>query len=197
MTTATASATASTPVGDWLLPTPTETRIRLEKVVVDPKATDAARARPLRTLNAVGRRALVEEVEARLRTILGERIVDVLVGGWRTHTSVEEAKAKSRNQPGVNQIVSLTSHTITARREHSLDVEVDSARVMTLTCQLVVKTQLYDAVAVVKDGHLIGVRSGQANADATITVEGVQIAQRTMTFPLTAELVLPAPKNVD
>lgn len=67
---------------------------------------------------------------------------------------------------------------------------------MALSAQLVVRLQLYDAVAVVRDGQLVAVRSGQAKADGTVTVDGVQVAQRTLTFPLTAELALHAPRDV-
>jgi hypothetical protein len=47
-----------------------------------------------------------------------------------------------------------------------------------------------DAVVVVRDGQLVAVRSGQAKVDGTVTVEGVEIGRKTITFPLTAELAL-------
>ena len=53
MTLASTPATAGTSVSGWLLPTPTETRIKLETVVMQTKAIDEPRARPLRTLSAV------------------------------------------------------------------------------------------------------------------------------------------------
>ena len=195
MTLASTPATAGTPVADWLLPTPTETRIKLETVVVQTKATDEARARPLRTLSAVARRALIEEIEAKLRMVMGETLAELVVGGWRAYTAITQAISRSRSQPGVDQVVSLRQHTITAQSQHNLDIELDSVQVMTLSAQLVVRLQLYDAVAVVRDGQLVAARSGQAKADGTVTVDGVQVAQRTLTFPLTAELALHSPRG--
>ena len=115
-------------------------------------ATDERRARPLRTLGAVARRALIEEIEAKLRMVMGETLVDLIIGGWRAYAAVTQAIRRSRSQPGVDQVVPLRNHTIKAARQHSLDVEVDSFPVMTLSVQLVVRVQLYDAVAVVRDG---------------------------------------------
>ena len=197
MTLASTPATAGTPVADWLLPMPTETeiRIKLETVVMQTKATDEPRARPLRTLSAVARRALIEEIEAKLRIIMGETLAELVIGGWRAHTAINQAIRRSRSQPGVDQLVSLRQHTITAHSQHTLDIELDSVQVMTLSAQLVVRLQLYDAVAVVRDGQLVAVRSGQAKADGTATVDGVQVAQRTLTFPLTAELALHSPRG--
>jgi hypothetical protein len=196
MTLASTPVTAGTPVAGWLLPTRGDARIRLERVVMQANATDERRARPLRTLGAVARRALIEEIEAKLRMVMGETLVDLIIGGWRAYAAVTQAIRKSRSQPGVDQVVPLRNHTIKAARQHSLDVEVDSFPVMTLSVQLVVRVQLYDAVAVVRDGQLVAVRSGQAKADGTVTVDGVEIAQRTLTVPLTAELALHSSRDV-
>jgi hypothetical protein len=183
-------ATAGTPISEWLLPTSGDARIRLEKIVMQATAAGERRARPLRTLGAIARRALIEEIEAKLRMVLSETLVDLVVGGWRTYAAVMQAIRKSRGQPGVDQIVPLRNHTIKAARQNSLDIEVDNLRVMTLSSQLLVSVQLYDAVAVVRDGQLVAVRSGQAKADGTVTVEGVEIGRKMLTFPLTAELAL-------
>lgn len=179
---------AGTPVSGWLLPTPDKARIRLEKVVMQAADGDELRARPLRMLGAVARQALVEEIEAKLRTVLSETLGDLVVGGWRTHAAITQAARKSRHEPGVDQVVPLRNHTITADRHHELDIEVDGARVITLTTRLGVRLQLHDAVAVVRDGRLVAVRSGQARAIGSVTVEGVELVQRTLTFPLTAEI---------
>jgi hypothetical protein len=67
---------------------------------------------------------------------------------------------------------------------------------MTLSARLIVRLQLYDAVAVVRDGYLVAVRSGQAGVTGSVTAEGVEIAQRTLTFPLTVELALHRPRDL-
>jgi hypothetical protein len=190
MTLTSTHAAADNPVADWLLPTRGETRLRLERVVMQTKATDARRGRPLRALGDAARRALLDEVETKLRTVLGETLVGVILNGWRKHAAIEAARRKSLSERGIDQIVSLCNHTVTARREHSLDIAIDSVRVMTLSTHLLMRAQLCDATAVVRDGHVVMIRSGNAKADGTVTVDGVQVAQRSLTFPLTADLAL-------
>src|SRR5277367_4511017 len=138
MTLTSTPLTADTPVGGWLLPTPGDAQIRLERVVMQANATDEGRARPLRTLGAVARRALIEEIEAKLRMVMSETFVDLILGGWRTYGAVRRVIENSLIRPGVDQVVPLRNHTITAARQHSLDIEVDGFQVMTLSVQLVV-----------------------------------------------------------
>lgn len=184
--------TADTEVGNWLLPESGDARVRLEPVVTQAKIADEPRARPLRTLGVVARQALAQEIEAKLRMILGETIADLVVGGWRDYSAVTQAISKSRSQPGVDQIVPLREHTISAARQYTLDVEVDGFPVMTLVAELRVRVRMFGAVAVARDGLLVRVRSGQAGADGNVAVEGVEIAQRTVTVPLVAELAMRA-----
>jgi hypothetical protein len=66
--------------------------------------------------------------------------------------------------------VPLRNHTITASLQHSPDIAVDSFQVMSLAAELAMRIQLYDAVAVVREGHILAVRSGQAKADGTVTL---------------------------
>jgi hypothetical protein len=127
--------------------------------------------------------------------VLSDSLVDVMVGGWRAHAAIAQAVRKSRSQPDVDQVVPLRNHTITAHRQHNLDIEVDSVAVMTLCAELVMAVQLYDAVAIVRDGHLIAVRSGTAKAHGRVTVDRVAVVQRTVNFPLTAELGLHSPRD--
>src|SRR5271155_6067010 len=100
-------ATAGTPVASWLLPTPGDARIRLEKVVMQATVADERRARRLRTLGTVARRALIEEIEAKLRMVMSETLVDLIVGGWRADGAVRRGIGKSLLRPGVDHGVPL------------------------------------------------------------------------------------------
>ena len=160
------------------------------------RTTSSGGARRIRVLGAVARKALVQEIEAKLRMVLSETLADPVVGGWRVHGAIRAVVRKSRDEPGVDQVVPLRNHTVKADREHELDVEVDGVQVMTLTARLDVALQVYAAVAVVRDGHPVGVRSGQAHATGGLRVACVEIAQRTLTSPLPAELTPHHPHNM-
>jgi hypothetical protein len=180
-------ATAGTTVADWLLPLHGETRLRLEQVVTQ-AAEDRTRVSRLRTLRAVARRALVEEVEVKLRSVLGETLTDLVIAGWKTHTMVAAAVRASLDEPAVDQIVPLRDHAVTAHRQHHLVVRVDGVKALTLTTWLGVRLQLAGAIAVVRDGRVVAVRSGQVRAKGVVKVEGVEVARRGLVVPLTAEL---------
>jgi hypothetical protein len=191
-----APAATGTQVSGWLLPGSRGARLRLEKVVTN-AANDGERStRRIRLLGAVARRALVEEIEIKLRIALSDTLGDVVVGGWRAHTAIRAAIRKSRDERGVDQIVRLRNHTIRTDREHEVDIEVDGVHMMTLTARLDLALQVRDAVVVVRDGDLAAVRSGVAHATGGLRVEGVEIAQETLTFPLAAELSLRRPVDM-
>lgn len=190
MTSLSASATEGTAVSGWLLPAGNGARTRLERAVIEAADRQQERAGVVRVLSAVARRALIEEIETKLRMVLSDTLAGLVVGGWRAHAAIAKAVRKSRDEPGIDQVVPLRNHTITANRSQDLDVEVDGFQVLTLSAELVVRLQLYDAVAVVRDGRLVAVRSGEANAIGTLTVEGVEVAKDTLTLPLTVELTM-------
>ncbi|MFG1931083.1 hypothetical protein ACGFK1_10555 [Mycobacterium sp. NPDC048908] len=166
------------------------TRLRLEKVLAHNAAGAGERARPLQKLGVVARRALVDEIETKLRSVLNDTIADLVVGGWRSYGAVKRAISTSLHQRGVDHVVQLCTHTITASQQHNLDVAVDGFHVMTLCVELTTRIQLYDVVAIVRDGHVRAVRSGRAAVDGSLTVAKVPVAHRAWTFPFTAELAL-------
>ena len=175
-------------VGTWLLPTAGDAKVRIEKVVAQKAASDAPRVSPLRTLGAIARRALSEEIEVKLRAALNETLADLVIGGWHSYSAVAQAIRTSVSQPTVELVVPLRSHTVTANRQHQLNIEVDRLPVLTLDADLVVNMNLDKAVAVVTEGRIVGIRSGEASADGTVTVEGVEVSRKAVVFPLTAEL---------
>ncbi|MUL81569.1 MULTISPECIES: hypothetical protein [unclassified Mycolicibacterium] len=188
----TASLMTDTSVGNWMLPRSHETQARIERVVAQTTANRES-ARPLRTLGVVARKALADEIEAKLRMVLSETLADLIVEGWHTYGAITTAIKKSRTQRGVEQIVPLRTHVITANRQHNLDVEVDTFPVLSLVAKAAVRLQLFAAVAVVLDGHVVEIRSGQATADGTVSVDGVEVSRKTLAFPLEAKLVLRRP----
>lgn len=188
----TAPSINDTSVGTWMLPASGESRVRIEQVVTQTTANRES-ARPLRTLGVVARHALAQEIEAKLRAVLSETLAALIIEGWHTYGAITEAIKKSRVQLGVAQIVPLRTHVINADREHNVDIEIDSFPVMSLTAKASVKLQLFAAVAVVLDGHVVEIRSGQATADGWLSVDGVEISRKSLALPLEARLILQRP----
>lgn len=184
-----------TSVGNWMLPESRQTQARIEHAVTQTTANRES-ARPLRSLGVVARRALAAEIEASLRAVLSETMADLILEGWHSYSAVTTAIKKSHTQPRVKQIVPLHTHVISADREHNLDIEVDNFPVMSLAATAAVRLQLFAAVAVVIDGHVVAIQSGQAKADGTVSVNGVEISRKTLAFPLQVELGWRRPPQV-
>lgn len=193
MTQATATAAVESTLASLLLPGSRDTRLRLERVLSNAADDDGTEARRMRVLGTVARNALLQEIETKLRGLLSETLADLVVGGWRVHGTIRAARRKSLDEPGVDQVVPLRSHLIKADRAHELDVVVDGVHLFTLSARLDAALQVFDAVAVVRDGHLADVRSGQSHITAVLRVEGAEVAQQKWTFPLTAELSMHQP----
>lgn len=191
----TGSLIADTSVGNWMLPESHQTQASIDSAVTQVVANRES-ARPLRNLGVVARHALAAEIEASLRAVLSETMADLILEGWHTYGAIATAIRKSHTQPRVKQIVPLHTHVISADREHTLDVEVDSFPVMSLAAKAAVRLQLFAAVAVVVDGHVVAIQSGQATAGGTVSVNGVEISRKTLAFPLQVELGLRRPPEV-
>lgn len=183
MTATTAPTPGQTALGPWLLPGHAECRARLDKAVTG-STRDARGSRRLRTLAAVARHALTEEVEIRLRDALGETLKDTLLRGWASYGAYRTAREKSLGEPGVDQLAVLQSHTITTEWTHPLDIEVDGFRVVTVTAQVDLCLTVVDAVAILRDGRLRELRSGHVHATGELEVEDVPITRRELEFPL-------------
>ncbi|MFN6551393.1 hypothetical protein ACP6C7_11925 [Mycolicibacterium septicum] len=183
----TTSLMTETSVGNWMLPESRQTQAKIEHAVTQTTVNNPS-AGPLRTLGVVARRALAAEIEASLRAALSETMADLILEGWHTYGAITTAIKKSHVQPRVKQIVPLHTHVITADREHTLDIEVDSFPVMSLAAKAALRLQLFAAVAVVIDGHIVAIQSGQATANGAVSVNGVEISRKTLAFPLQVEL---------
>ncbi|MFV8166539.1 hypothetical protein ACNQVK_31305 [Mycobacterium sp. 134] len=183
----TVSPITDTSVGNWMLPESRQTQARIEHAVTQTTANTQS-ARPLQSLGVVARRALAAEIEASLRAALSETMADLILEGWHAYGAITTAIKKSHVQPRVKQIVPLHTHVITADREHTLDIEVDSFPVMSLAAKAALRLQLFAAVAVVIDGHIVAIQSGQATANGAVSVNGVEISRKTLAFPLQVEL---------
>jgi hypothetical protein len=129
---------------------------------------------------------VVEEFTADLRAVMTESTAELVACGWRAHPAVARAVAS-----GANLLVPLRDHTVTAVRQQA--VGVAGARELVVPVELLVRITLCDAAAVVHDGEVVAVRAGRATAVGTLTVAGIDVARRTLTFAAVAERVGPAP----
>jgi hypothetical protein len=179
-----------TRIGDWLLADEARIEPLVETVVTTSDPTTSVERRRLRLLTRVARAALAEELIGALRAVLGDTMADVLVAGWSTHETVLAAADETRAHPGSESVVSLADHRLSRAESPSIDLVVDGVRLATLTAQLALTVEVAGAVAFVRDGRLMRVRTTAPSVRASLELEGVLLREDRARLDITGELDL-------
>jgi hypothetical protein len=157
----------------------------------DPETALAARLRRqeiargavgrVRRLTAAALAAVDDEIAAVIDAVLGVEIGGALVTGWRRRTDLVSAGQRTVAAPGTEEIVVLQSHAVRWRYRPAVDVLVDGRRVTTIELALEVVYDVRGAVAIVRGGELVAVRSGDVALSATLWVSEQEVAREERT----------------
>lgn len=131
-----------------------------------------------RPLTPAADQAVERELAGSVDSFLSLDVFDVAAGGWRRHAALTEAAHRTRATPGSEEIVALASHEITSHHRPYIDVFLDGAKVGTLDVRLDLVFRISGLVAVVRDAHMVAVRSGQCVLEARLSVQQVLLAER-------------------
>jgi hypothetical protein len=100
----------------------------------------------------------------------------VVIGAWTGYRKLREAATTTRSGgPPVD--VMLAEHEITLDHHPVVDVLIDGVQAGQLTFDLVLSLLVRSAIAVVYDGRLIALRSGQVAAKAALELNGTTLAE--------------------
>ena len=132
----------------------------------------------LQQLSESGRAAAREEVAGVTQGVLDLDLADFVVAGWRKHAALAAAADRTAANPGSTEVVDLATHRITSVHQPSIELLVNGVRVATLHFELKVELVIRALVAIVRDGHVVGLRSGVCDLTATLAAEGVPLASR-------------------
>ncbi|MFI5801082.1 hypothetical protein [Streptomyces sp. NPDC051677] len=134
--------------------------------------------RGTRPLTPAADQAVEHELAGSIDSFLSLDVFDVAAGGWRRHAALTEAAHRTRATPGSEEVVALASHEITSKHRPYIDVFLDGAKVGTLDVWLDLLFRISGLVTVVRDAHIVAVRSGQCVLDARLTVQQIPLAER-------------------
>jgi hypothetical protein len=145
-------------------------------------------------------------VDARVFPVLDERISeavrgavdldlgDVVIGAWTGYRKLREAATTTRaGGPPVD--VMLAEHEITMVHHPVVDILVDGVLTEQLTFDLVLSLLVRSVIAVVDDGRLIALCSGQVAAKAALELRGITLAEGERTC--LAGVMVPLGNGVD
>lgn len=126
-------------------------------------------------LSAGLRRAAGDEVAGVISGFLDLDLSDMAIAAWRKHSALADAARRTLSGPG-EELVELATHRITSVFQPVVDVEVDDVKVAEIEVEITVTIKVHGLIAVVEDGRLVGLRSGQADIACELKCEGAPLA---------------------
>ena len=139
--------------------------------------------------HGLSQRALIEEAASRVDPLLDVDMEDILVSGWRTNDSLIDAARRTASTDEDEELVRLGTHEMTWTADPTIEVTVDGEVVHTVRVHLVAEAEVHDATALVAEGRLVALRSGDADIHARVDVDGQRVA--------TGELRVNLPSSLD
>jgi hypothetical protein len=136
----------------------------------------------LSAVSPAGRVFASAEVASALAELLELDVADVLIGGWRTHRSLIEAAAATRDDPEASEIVRLATHRIGAAHRPYVEVVVNGATIATVDFELSVELDIDAVLATVRRARLVAVHGGRLTMSVTLTAAGRELVSRAVTL---------------
>jgi hypothetical protein len=111
-------------------------------------------------------------------------LADVAAAGWKKYDALKKAARRTRDDPESKELVSLTTHKITSGQHPSVDLYLDGKRLATVEIKLEVALTVAAVIAVVKQGRLTEIQSGNCTASGSLAVQGIEMIRRQRKFDL-------------
>ncbi|MGW0705243.1 hypothetical protein ACWD4G_04600 [Streptomyces sp. NPDC002643] len=150
----------------------------------DGGATRQLLGRTGRPLSPAADHAVEHQLAGSIDSFLTLDVFDIAAGGWRRHAALTDAAHRTRAAPGSEEIVALAQHEIDSHHHPYIDVYVDGAKIGTLDVLLDLLFRIDGLVAVVRDAHIVAIRSGSCVLDAMLAAQEIPLAQRQGTLDL-------------
>ncbi|MGW2420143.1 hypothetical protein ACWC0C_12965 [Streptomyces sp. NPDC001709] len=132
----------------------------------------------VRPLTAAADQAVERELATAIDSFLGQDLFDVAAGGWRKHAALTAAARRTRETPGSEEVVALANHQVTSTHRPYVDVFLDGVKIGTLDVELLLVFRISGLIAVVRDAHLVAVRSGECVLEGRLSVQQITLAER-------------------
>jgi hypothetical protein len=145
---------------------------------LDERDVAKSAAEGLRHLSGSAVAAVNREIATVAAGALDLNLTGLLVSGWRKYSNLVSAAERTVAAPGSEEVVVLASHRVTSAHRPYVDLYIDNVKVVTLRFELKVVFDLNGLVAVVRQGELTALRSGECAVTATLALEGVPLTQR-------------------
>lgn len=115
---------------------------------------------------------------------MSANLADVVAAGWKKYDALKTAARNTRDNLGCKELVSLTTHKIASVHHPSVDLYLDGMLIATIEIKLEVSLTIAGMMAVVRQGQLTEIQSGNCTASGSLAVQGVNMITRQRKFDL-------------
>jgi hypothetical protein len=142
--------------------------------------------------------AIARTVMSKVADVLDFPVNDVLVGAWRTRSALLEAARETVGKPDAHKEVTLKNYSF--GWDHGVDVDVtfNHKTIATVSVVAAISVDITGLVAVVRNGRIAELTSGEMTVSASLTVSSNTVvplsrplAEGKRTLPVLAEVTLP------
>jgi len=107
---------------------------------------------------------LQDSVARMLDTPMGE----VMASAWRQYAPLLEYADAEKHPPGTTSVLPLAKHSIKSTLNPGIELFADDVSVGTIDFKVELATNLEGAVLSIRDGHIVGVKTGSATVSGKI-----------------------------
>jgi hypothetical protein len=139
---------------------------------------------------AAARKAAVSRLTDAATGLLEQDVTDIFGNAWRKHEAIRAAAQATLDEPGSERKVDLATHAIAFAHEPSVELRIGDRKVATVALQIQLDLLVKGLLGVIKNGRLMRLQGGVCDVDGSLTVAGMQVAQRQVTLQLPLSLRL-------
>jgi hypothetical protein len=132
--------------------------------------------------------AAVDDVVGQVRRLLDTPLPEVLARVWEKAAAIQEFCDPAKHPPGESNLLQLAKHTVTWSHQPEIEVVFNETWRVEIRPSLKVDLTLEAGVLVIRDAKFMALKTGKLQVEATLAVQGVEIASHKAPFELPGEL---------
>ncbi|HEX6332382.1 MAG TPA: hypothetical protein VF129_14010, partial [Actinomycetota bacterium] len=136
------------------------------------------------------RTAARDQILALIVDALDQRLVDVIVMGWKGWDRLVDKARGTLEAPTASDVVELLDHEVTSTHRPRIEVEFGGEKIAEIAVDLDATILLHAVTAVLARGRLVAIRSGRAEVSAELAVQGITVMRAARALELPIEIPL-------
>jgi hypothetical protein len=134
----------------------------------------------LPALTAVAEREVAKAADG----LLSMNLADLAATGCKRYKALRQAGYRTRTAPTAEEIVALATHRTESSHHPTIDVYIDGKSVVNIEVAINGAFNMAGVLAVVRQAHLVAIKSGNCTVSGNLAVHGVTAAQKQRRFDL-------------